>query len=108
MKRVKCAYCGRTNKVAETRTLLPHTPANWQPPAVWKQQHWKAPEDCAAEALTALAIGGPKFLRKLAHEHRALLVAIPLVVLAPNRGYRASGFVQEVIGSFRPRPNRAQ
>lgn len=34
---VDCTYCGRSNKVASTRTLNAITPPNWQPPAQWTE-----------------------------------------------------------------------
>jgi hypothetical protein len=32
---VECSYCGRSNQVASTRTLMAVTPPDWQPPAQW-------------------------------------------------------------------------
>ena len=32
---VKCGYCGRSNRVAKTRTLAAVTPQDWRPPQVW-------------------------------------------------------------------------
>lgn len=32
---VDCRYCGRSNKVASSKTLMAQVPAGWQPPAQW-------------------------------------------------------------------------
>ena len=32
---IDCTYCGKSNKVKKTRTLMAVTPQDWQPPAQW-------------------------------------------------------------------------
>lgn len=35
---VECRYCGLSNKVASSRTLMMQTPADWRPPVQWTPQ----------------------------------------------------------------------
>ena len=81
---VDCTYCGRSNKVASTRTLNAITPPNWQPPSRWTEAD--------RERAAAVAMAGVGVAAASTGLTGCIAVGIGIAILG-TLGAAAAGFL---------------